>query len=78
MSGQRKEKNRDLAVSPESGTKKIPFDDFRKYAFSYKLGLHPGGLGLTLSPDESGEKYTGHILKTLCAIMDKIREGKLN
>ena len=40
------------------------------------LGLHPGGLRLTVSPCESGEKYTNtrHMFKLLCAIIDKTEE----
>ena len=41
-----------------------------------KLGLHPGGLGLTVSPDESGEKYARHNSNFYtCAIIDKIGKG---
>ena len=52
------------AVDSDSGLMDSDWDSDR----------HPGGLGLIVSPDESGEKYTRHIFKLLCAIMDKIRE----
>ena len=46
------------------------------WSHGFGLGLHPGGLRLTVSPGESGEKYTTtrHMFKLLCAIIDKTEE----